>query len=279
MLDDAGAGADELRSEQLGTPRAGAISEGRHLLASYRHRRASARKSSNSSAITPRLAATPPRIAAPGTSTSSLTKSVRPSLSADEPKNAAAQARELDQLCDMARTISQQIRQAANAADTYTPPISFGSPDTEIKRVRLNDVPCSAATERLDCTDVPIPPAGENGSAYVIVELTRALSKAATSRDTNITRLEVENQALRSRVSELEKQLDELAFSFDALMLCLGEQPLKCSLDTCVDATGRRTKAKELSPTPAPQASDQVRPLDEIGRDSRINSIAAARVE
>lgn len=179
----------------------------------------------------------------------------------------------------MARTISQQIRQAANAADMSTPPIGFVSPDTEIKHVHLNDVPRSAATERLDCADVPIGPASENGSAFVIVELTRALSKAATSRDGTITRLEVENQALRSRVSELEKQLDELAFSFDALMLCLGEQPLKCSFDTYVDASGRRTKAKDLAPRPAEQGSDEARPLNEIGRDSRISSVATARVE
>ena len=83
------------------------------------------------------------------------------------------------------------------------------TPDTARPRARL--APQSAVTEA--------------DSASVIIELTRALSKAATQRDATVEKLDSENKALRARVAQLEKQLDELAFSFDAGLLCLDYQP------------------------------------------------------
>ncbi|KAJ1445594.1 hypothetical protein M885DRAFT_549438 [Pelagophyceae sp. CCMP2097] len=74
----------------------------------------------------------------------------------------------------------------------------------------------------------PAAAAGEaaDGSAAVIVELTRALARAATVRDGTVSKLEVENDALRNRVHDLERQLRDLAISFDSLLLCLDYQPI-----------------------------------------------------
>ncbi len=39
-------------------------------------------------------------------------------------------------------------------------------------------------------------------------------------------RLEVENDALRNRVLDLERQLRDICISFDSLLLCLDYQPV-----------------------------------------------------
>lgn len=160
-----------------------AIMEGRNILASYRQQRrasfGSRRQAINATTTTPHVDAS----SSPPTS-----------------KDAAGQ---LDELCEMARNISQQIKMAT------TP----GTAEPVAKR--LDVVPQSATTEVAGGQR-------EGGMAYVVVELTRALSKATTCRDRHVSKLEGENRMLRKRVSDLEKQLDELAFSFDALTLCLG---------------------------------------------------------
>uniref|UniRef100_A0A7S3NKX2 Uncharacterized protein n=1 Tax=Aureoumbra lagunensis TaxID=44058 RepID=A0A7S3NKX2_9STRA len=125
-------------------------------------------------------------------------------------------ARELERLCEEAERISQELRAVANVTPTR-------------------------ASELRDST---------------VLELTRALTRATTTRDQTVAALDDENRQLRKenanlrdRVAQYQRQLDELAISFDSLLLCLNYQPLRSSPSATNDTDDHSVRRKSAVDT------------------------------
>ena len=97
---------------------------------------------------------------------------------------------------------------------------------------------CSMAESMTKKLDAAVNPSQQRDDREVVVELARALADVTTKRDSKVAHLETEhrrltaeNEQLRSKCADLERQLDQFAACFDSLVLCLGDD-VSCVSDT-----------------------------------------------